>query len=147
MSHSAEMDTPVVTQADLQAALISYRDDASKRISDKIKALALGIVGFAWVLISSDKGIGKSIVDHHVRWIVVITLLAVFALALDLLHSVIYQLIVQKKLNTYKDPNNPEYSRFGYRFLEISPWIRTVICLAACGLLLWLVCRSLLFEL
>jgi hypothetical protein len=131
----------------LYDTLVAYRDDSSKRLSDQIRALALGTIAFTWVLISDDKGLGKSIAVRHIDWLLLVAALAVLTLAADLIHSSVYRLIVQHKLDAYKDASNADYSTLGYRYLELSPWLRTILCLLACGLLLALVAKSALFEL
>jgi hypothetical protein len=133
-----------IAKADLE----SLWETASIRLTDKIRALALGVVAFSWVLMSADKPPIANIYRLHPLWLVGTALLAILSLLFDLLQSLgnywqFDRLLVRMEREGQTtgafDPRS-----FFYRGQNWALALKVAICLGSCLSLLILLAVSLL---
>lgn len=67
---------------------VEERDSSTNaKLSDKVRNLALGLIGFFWATVSADKDPLRSIAASHLGWLLAMVTLAVLSLLFDLLDS------------------------------------------------------------
>jgi hypothetical protein len=116
------------------------------RTTDKVRALALGVVAFSWAVLSADKGPVSAINLNHHSWILITAGMAVASLLIDLLHSIAnyvqYDRLLDEIEATGAQSGDFERTSFLYRFAGFAFWAKVVVCAGSCLSLLTLVAVS-----
>ena len=58
-------------------------EEQYEKVSEKTRSLAFGVLAFAWVLLSADKGLPVTIANNHRTWILFTAGIAVISLFFD----------------------------------------------------------------
>jgi len=74
---------------ELRQRLNAREDATNSSLSEKVRNLALGLIGFFWAVVSADKEPLHGIAISHMRWLMAIAVCAVLSLFCDLLNSLI----------------------------------------------------------
>lgn len=116
---------------------VAMRDADSLRIGEKVRGLALGVLAFCWVIVSSDKGIGVTVNAVHHRWIYVTGCIAVLSLLLDLLHTLSHFVQIERGVELFLADRGDEagfdYGGWLYRSQIGFFWLKVLSSIAACG--------------
>jgi hypothetical protein len=115
---------------------VAMRDSDSLRIAEKVRGLALGVLGFCWVIVSSDKGVAATVNTSHHRWIYVTGCLAVLSLLVDLLHTLFHYVQIEKGLKLFRTGKGDEadfnYGSWLYKSQIGFFWLKVISSIAAC---------------
>ena len=124
----------------------TLRENALIRLTDKVRALDLGIVAFAWAVLSADKPPISEINRLHHVWLLVTVGLAVVSLLLDLLQTV-GNYVEFNKLRWKMEHEHLTGAQFKQGLLYKSQnWasaLKVIICVGSCLSLLALVALTL----
>jgi hypothetical protein len=115
---------------------VAMRDSDTLRIAEKVRGLALGVLGFCWVIVSSDKGVAVTINTFHHRWIYVTGCIAVLSLLVDLLHTLLHFVQIEKGVELFMIGNGDEasfdYKSWLYKSQTGLFWLKVISSIAAC---------------
>ncbi|HEY8997464.1 MAG TPA: hypothetical protein VIM60_06175 [Edaphobacter sp.] len=84
---ASEQDPTTSAVSQLRERLNAREDSTNSALSDKVRNLALGLIGFFWAAVSADKEPLHSIAVSHLKGFLAIAVLAVLSLFCDLLNS------------------------------------------------------------
>lgn len=143
--------------------LRDVRRDMMQRVSDRVRALALGIVAFFWAVISADKEPVATMRHAHPRWLLLAACMAVASLFLDLLQGLANLSALERmtkvgrtnrelaalgdaadeerdegRKQTLRDVIDHQRARaeFWERFGKLAHYLKIVFCILACLMLL-----------
>jgi hypothetical protein len=128
--------------------LETLRENASLRLTDKVRALALGVVAFSWALISADKPPVSNIDQSHHVWVLLTALAAVVSLLFDLLQS-LGNYVEFNRLRKRLEQPGERYAQFNpksvlYRSQNGAFALKIALCVCSCLSLICLVGASFL---
>lgn len=125
----------------------AWRDTAAIRLSDRVRALALGVLAFFWAVMSADNGPAAHIHIAHRKWLMITAALAVLSLLFDLFHSLANfrqsDLLVHEMERKKQTAGQMNPKSFLYRSQGWALWLKVALCIASCLSLLLLVGVSL----
>ncbi len=84
---ASEQNPTTSPASQLRERLNAREDSTNSALSDKVRTLALGLIGFFWAAVSADKEPLHSIAVSHLKGFLAIAVLAVLSLFCDLLNS------------------------------------------------------------
>jgi hypothetical protein len=108
----AEVPSGWISKNDLE----KRKDGISVRLSDKVRALALGVLAFVWAVFSADKPPVSLINATHHKWLLWSGVLAVLSLLFDLLNS-LGNFIESDNLLRKIDRDKQDAGQFDYKTL------------------------------
>ena len=115
---------------------VAMRDVDTLRIGEKVRGLALGVLGFCWVIVSADKGVAVTVNTLHHRWIYIAGCLAVLSLLVDLLHTLFHFVQVEKGVALFRDGRGDEadfdYASWLYMSSTGLFWMKIIFSIGAC---------------
>lgn len=124
----------------------TLRQNALIRLTDKVRALDLGVIAFAWAVLSADKPPVSEINRLHHVWLLVTVSLAVLSLLLDLLQTV-GNYVEFNKLRWKMEREKLEGAQFKqgvlYKAQNWASALKVIICVGSCLSLLALVALTL----
>lgn len=140
---STSIETHVVPDTISKDNVEILRQNASIRLTDKVRALDLGVIAFAWAVLSAEKPpVSQINLLHHV-WLLVTVFLAVLSLLLDLLQSignyVEFTRLRRKMSDEGQEQGTFDQKSLLYRSQNWASWLKIAICVVSCVLLLALV--------
>jgi hypothetical protein len=113
---------------------IRNRDEATFRVSEKVRGLSFGVLGFTWVLLSADKGLPQAIANNHRMWILLTATVAVISLFFDLFHAIVSLSVIEQGLSfELKPPKDGAVERSFYNDSMLEGLFYTFKLLAAIG--------------
>lgn len=138
-----ESSVSQISRADLEAGF----ESVTLRTTDKVRALALGVLALTWAVLSADKTPISEIARKFHVWLLVAAFLAIVSLFIDLLHSLADYLLYDRLLDYleahHKDSGEFDPSSLLYKFGRMAFWIKVASCAISCILLLALIAVSL----
>jgi hypothetical protein len=127
---------------------VAWRETVTIRLSDKVRALALGVLAFSWAVMSADKSPVAQINTAHHKWLLITGLLSVLSLLFDLLQSLFnygqsVKLLKQME-SDLKVTGQFDAGSFLYKIQTWMFYLKIAVCIASCLSLLFLVGLSFL---
>jgi hypothetical protein len=141
---ASEQNPTTSPASQLRERLNAREDSTNSALSDKVRTLALGLIGFFWAAVSADKEPLHSIAVSHLKWFLAIAVLAVLSLFCDLLNSLFDHfhtdlLICELQTDANKNPKwrSPLRKLFG-GVVRVSFYSKILFGCTACIVLLFL---------
>jgi hypothetical protein len=127
--------------------LVKRLDSITTRLSDKLRALALGVIAFCWALLAARDPVPQAIASAHHNWILWTAILAIFALLCDLLQSLINYAVssqLRRSMELKRESSGSfQYDSWLFRLQAWLFWIKNITVPLSCCLLLLLLLKSL----
>jgi hypothetical protein len=75
------------TEAETRKRIEEREASTNAKLSEKVRTLALGVIGFFWAVNTAEKGMAQAIAGRFPRLLIMVAALAVLSLLADLLDS------------------------------------------------------------
>ncbi len=87
------------------SAAIAQFGDASRRLSDIVRPIGIGVVVFCWGLFNADKGLAHDVAAQHKYWIALTAAIATVGMLFDLAQAIVGYTVARGLLRNMEERN------------------------------------------